>query len=305
MSTPDLHIVTGAFGYSGKYIARRLLDAGKRVKTLTGHPERPSPFGEQVKAVPFHFDEPERLVESLRGAACLYNTYWIRFARGPLTFDRAVKNTRTLIKAAVEAGVGRFVHLSITNPSQDSPFPYFRGKARIEEALQESGLSYAILRPTVLFGKEDILVNNIAWLLRTMPVFGLMGRGDYRMQPTYVDDLAALAVEQGAQTEDVVMDAVGPEVYRFAELVRLIRRAVHSRALILPMPPAAVLAMSRVLSPLVRDVLLTRDEVGGLMANLLVSADEPTCPTRFSKWLRRHAHELGRQYHSELARHFP
>ncbi len=300
----DLHIITGAFGYSGKYMARRLLAAGKQVKTLTGHSDRPNPFEGKVEALPFDFDEPERLVGNLRGVACLYNTYWIRFERGAMTYDRAVGNTKTLIRSAAEAGVRRFVHVSITQPSEDSPFPYFRGKAEVERALKDSGLSYAVLRPTVLFGVEDILINNIAWLLRHLPVFGIIGRGDYTLQPVYVDDLAALAVEQGERTDNVVMDAVGPDVYTFDELVRLTARAVHSHALIIRVPPAVALAAARLLSVLLRDVVLTRDEVGGLMANLLVSDGPPTCPTRFSDWLRKHANELGKRYHSELARHF-
>ena len=183
MSHSDLHVVTGAFGYSGKYIASLLLQQGRRVRTLTGHPNRPNPFGNRVEALPFHFDNPQELTANLRGAAALYNTYWVRFSRGRTTFDQAVANTRALIRAAADAGVGRFINISITNPAEDSPLPYFRGKAVVERALTESGLSYAILRPTVLFGKEDILVNNIAWLLRRLPVFGVFGSGEYRCRP--------------------------------------------------------------------------------------------------------------------------
>jgi uncharacterized protein YbjT (DUF2867 family) len=319
MPQPDLAIVTGAFGYTGRYITRLLLNragAADRapahtkaapsapVRTLTGHPDRPNPFGSAVEALPFDFDNPEALVEHLRGAAALYNTYWIRFERGDTNFDRAVENSRTLIHAAVEAGVRRFVHISITNPAEQSPFPYFRGKALAERALRESGLSYAIVRPTVMFGGEDILINNIAWLLRRLPVFGVFGNGRYRIQPVHVEDVADLAVALGDGAEDVVADAVGPETCTFDELVTLIRREIESHARIAHVPPALALAAGAALGRVLRDVVITRDEIGGLMANLLVSDDPPTCPTRFSEWLRDHAEELGGEYRSELRRHY-
>jgi NADH dehydrogenase len=304
MSTSDLHIVTGAFGYSGRYIAEQLLQRGYRVRTLTGHPDRPNPFGPQIEVAPFAFDAPVMLVENLRGATALYNTYWVRFTKGRASFDQAIANTEILIRAAVEAGVRRFVHISITNPSERSPLPYFRGKAIVERMLVESGLSYAILRPTVLFGKEDILINNIAWLLRKLPVFGVFGSGQYRIQPVYVADLAASAVEMAGQTENGVLDAVGPETYTFEDLVRLVRSQVGSRARIVHIPPALALATGRVLGWLLRDVVITRDEIAGLMADLLISGEPPSCPTRFSDWLAEHAAEVGTRYASELRRHY-
>ena len=304
MSTPILDIVTGAFGYSGKYITRLLLEKGRRVRTLTGHPHRTNPFSDRVEAAPFSFDDPSALVANLRGAHTVYNTYWVRFSRGTVTFDRAVANTHVLIAAALEAGVRRLVHISITNPSEGSPLPYFRGKALVERTLRESGLSYAILRPTVLFGKEDILVNNIAWLLRTLPVFGVFGAGDYRIQPVYVGDLAALAVGAAERTENLVLDAVGPATYTFLDLVLLIRHQIRSKARIVHIPPSLALAAGRLLGWLVRDVVITPDEIRALMSNLLISHYPPTCQTRFSEWLQSHASQVGVRWASELARHY-
>lgn len=298
----DLHLVTGAFGYTGRNIAPLLLQQGKRVCTLTGHPGRPNPFGEAVEVRPFHFDDPAALLESLRGATVLYNTYWVRFGYAGVSYAQAVANTKLLFAAAREAGVARVVHISITNPSLDSPLPYFRGKAELERALIDSGLSYAILRPTVLFGGGDILINNIAWLLRRSPVFGVFGSGKYQIQPVAVEDLAALAVELGARRDPVVMDAVGPETLAYEELVRLIRDRIGSKSWLLHLPPTLGLAVAKLSGLLVSDVVITREEIDGLMAGLLVSHDPPTCPTRFSEWLTEHARELGREYASELAR---
>jgi len=299
-----LSVVTGAFSFTGRYIAKRLLTAGGRVKTLTGHPNRPNPFGEKVTPVPFNFDNSGALARSLKGAFCLYNTYWVRFNYKGSTFDQAIQNTLTLFRAAKAAGVSRVVHVSITNPSEDSPLPYFKGKAILEKALIESGLSYAIIRPTVIFGREDILINNIAWFLRKFPVFAVPGSGECRIQPVYVEDVAELCVNTGRGTEDVVLDAVGPETYTYEALVRLIADTVGSRAGIIHISPRTVLFFSQLLSFLVGDVILTREEIEGLMAGLLVSSRPPTGKTRISEWLRQNASSLGDRYSSELARHY-
>lgn len=299
----SIHAVTGAFGYSGRHIAARLLERGERVVSLTGHPGRTDPFGGRVEVRALRFESPELVREVLRDVKVLFNTYWVRFEHGSTTFAGAVQNSRTLIRAAGEAGVERVVHVSITNPSLDSPLPYFRGKAEVEQALRASGLSHAILRPAVFFGGRDVLINNIAWLLRRLPVFGLAS-GSYGLQPIHVEDFARLAVEQGASRADATLDAVGPEVLGFRELVELVRGAIRSRALLATVPPGVLLLASRLLGLLVHDVVLTPDEVEGLRRGLLVSRDRPTGETRFTEWLARNAGELGVEWASELGRHF-
>lgn len=304
MEAPELNVVTGAFGYTGKYITRRLLSVGKGVRTLTGHPNRENPFGEQVSVSPFDFDNPSELTKTLRGATTLYNTYWVRFSHGQVTFDKAVENTKTLIKAAEEAGVHRIVHVSVTNASKESPLPYFRGKGLVEKVVVHSRLSYAIIRPTLIFGAEDILINNIAWLLRRFPVFAVPGSGDYRVQPVFVEDVAEIAVSAAHHDESIIVDAVGPQTYTFDELVRLIADNIQSRARIIHLRPGIALFLSRMIGYLLRDVLLTRHEVEGLMSNLLVSESPPTGQTRLSDWLGQNADSVGARYASELNRHY-
>ena len=303
MSHPaPLHVVTGAFGYSGRYIAERLLAEGVRVRTLTHSLDRKNPFGGRIEARPFDWDDPPALASHLRGADVLYNTYWVRFDHDDFHHGGAVENTLKLFEAACAAGVRRVVHVSITNPSEDSDLPYFAGKARLERALRESGLSYAILRPAVLFGKEDILVNNIAWGLRRLPVFGIFGDGSYRLQPIYVDDLAELAVEQGRTGQNLVIDAIGPQTFSYRELVVEIGRIIGRRRRIVSMPAWPAWQLTRLLGGIVGDVILTRDEIAGLMADLLVTDSLPAGRTRLTDWAERHADSLGRRYTSELAR---
>ena len=303
MNDNELNVVTGAFSYTGQYITRRLLSVGKRVMTLTGHPGR-NPFGDKVSARPFNFDDPDRLAESLEGATTFYNTYWVRFPYGEITFEGAVENSKTLMRAAMAAGVRRFVHVSITNAAQAPELPYFGGKARVEQALMDSGLSYAIIRPTLVFGPGDILINNIAWMLRRFPVFAVIGSGKYRVQPVFVEDMAKITVEAGQKNENVIIDAVGPETFTFDELVRLIARAIHCRAGIVHAPPLIAYLLSKMIGYLVRDVVLIWDEVEGIQANLLVSDGPPTGETRLSEWLERNSNGVGERYASELKRHY-
>jgi len=298
----NIHMVTGAFGYSGRYIAARLLKRGVAVRTLTNSVDRQNPFGGKVQAEPFHFEHHGKMVAALAGTEVLYNTYWVRFNHDDFTYRAAVENTLKLFAAAREAGVGRVVHISITNPSEESELEYFRGKARLERLLSESGLSYSILRPAVLFGKEDILVNNIAWVLRRLPVFGVFGDGEYRLQPIFVDDLAELAVREGASRGNRVIDAIGPETFTFRALVRTIGESIGKRRPIISVSPGFGYFAASLMGKIVGDVFLTREEVSGLMQNLLCTDSEPAGETKLSEWVRSHADELGVRYASELAR---
>jgi NADH dehydrogenase len=245
-----VNIVTGAFDYTGRYLAGTLLERGAKVKTLTGHPNRPNPFSDAIETAPFSFDNPDALARSLEGAAVVFNTYWIRFPSGDLTFERATSNVKTLIDAASRTGVTRFVHISITNANVDSPLPYFRNKGLVEQYLMRSGLSYAILRPAIIFGSEDILLHNISWMLRRFPLFTIPGHGNYRVQPIFVGDLARLAVEMANERRNLTIDAVGPEIFTFNELVKLLARTVASKARIVHVSPSVELVLAWLFSRL-------------------------------------------------------
>ncbi len=297
-----VHVVTGAFGYTGKYITSRLLDQGIQVRTLTNSLHRPHPFGDTVQAFPYAFDQPDELVRYLTGAEVLYNTYWVRFDHKDFTHAQAIQNTLTLFKAAARAGVRRIVHVSITNPDKGSDLPYFRGKALLEEALMKLGFSYAILRPAVIFGREDILINNIAWVLRRFPVFGVFGDGNYRLRPIYVEDFADLAVAAGKRMAKEVVDAVGPETYTFRALVETIGRLIGASRPIVSVPPSLGYWIAWAIGKWRNDVFLTREEIEGLMRDLLYTDAPSAGTTHLSTWVAAHADELGVRYASELAR---
>jgi len=299
-----LDLVTGAFSYTGRAIARRLLESGRRVKTLTAHPDRSPRLSGAIEADPYTFDEPERLVGAMDGVTTLYNTYWVRFERGQTTFAQAVRNSRTLFEAAREAGVRRIVHISIAKADAAPTLPYYVGKAQVERELAAVEVAHSIVRPTVVFGHGDVLVNNLAWLLRRFPVFAIPGSGGYGVRPVHVDDVARLCVEAAAGEGNGSVDAVGPETFTFREWVALVRDAVGARARLVHVPAPLVPPVTGVIGRVVGDVLLTREELTGLMAGLVTTQGPATGRIAFSDWLAEHASEVGRHYAAEVRRHF-
>jgi len=299
-----MNVVTGAFGYIGRYIARHLLHLGEPVKTITTHPDKPNPFGGAVEAFPYNFDRPERLIASLRGASTLYNTYWIRFEYGGATFRQALRNTVTLFECAKKAGIRKIVHISVTHAAVGSDLPYYSGKGLQERAVIDSGVPYSIVRPTLVFGKEDILVNNIVWMIRKFPVFPICGSGQYRVQPIYVGDLASIAVASARDPGTTILDAIGPETFTFEGLVKLIASKVKPGVRLVRVAPSIGIGLGKIIGFAVRDIVLTGDELRGLMDGLLTSNQAPNGTTCFSEWLESNRDGIGRSYSSEMRRHF-
>jgi uncharacterized protein YbjT (DUF2867 family) len=300
----DLDVVTGAFSFTGGFIARRLIADGRRVRTLTNHPDRPGAKDLEVEVAPLQFDDQEQLTESLRGADVLYNTYWVRFPHQRFSFGQAVANTGVLMSAAAAAGVRKVVHISVSNPSIDSPLAYYAGKAQTENAVRESGLAWAIVRPTLVFGPGDILINNIGWLLRRMPVFLIADLGQYRVQPVAGEDVADIAVWAAGQPDNVTVDAAGPDILTYLDLVDEVAIAVGRRPRYVYVPPNLLTTAGKLVGLAVRDVVLTKQELEGLMAELLVSTEPPRGARRLDDWLLRQSETLGVRYASELDRHF-
>ena len=221
-----------------------------------------------------------------------------------MRFGEAVANTRILVGAARDAGVRKVVHISVSNPAEDSPLDYYAGKARTERAVRESGLPYAIVRPTLIFGQGDILINNIAWLLRRLPVFGIPGRGDYRVQPVAGEDVAEIATWAAEQSDNVTVDAAGPDIVYYSEMVESIAIAVGRHPRFVYMSPRATLRVAKLIGRFVNDVMLNEPELEGLMQELLVSQERPRGTRRLDNWLLTNADTVGTQYASELDRHW-
>jgi NADH dehydrogenase len=298
-------VVTGAYSFTGRFIARRLMAQDRPIRTLTNHSQRPGTEDIRAEVAPLQFTNRDSLVESLRGAEVLYNTYWVRFNHGRTRFGEAVANTRILVGAARDAGVRRVVHISVSNPSEESPLDYYAGKARAERAVRESGLSWAIVRPTLIFGQGDILINNVAWMLRRFPIFGIPGNGEYRLQPVAGEDVAEIATWAAEQVDNLTVDAAGPDIVYYSEMVESIAIAVGRHPRFFYMSPRnAMRAVNLIGRFLVNDIVLNEPELEGLMSELLVSHERPRGARRFDNWLLSHAEMIGREYASELARHW-
>jgi NADH dehydrogenase len=235
----------------------------------------------------------------------------VRFSHGSATRESAVANTRTLFDAAARAGIERIVYVSILHADTASPYPYFSGKGELERHLAATGVPYAIARPAILFGSSaglgvtaSVLLNNIAWLLRHLPVFGIGDGGGYRLRPIHVDDLARLCVELGGRTDNVTLDAVGPDSPTFREMVTATRAATGSRSLLVPAPGWLIPPLSAVLGAALRDVLLTSEEYRAMAAGLATSDAPSTGQRSLMDWIASHGNELGRTYANELNRHY-
>jgi uncharacterized protein YbjT (DUF2867 family) len=304
MQQQGIDVVTGAFSFTGRFIARRLLEQERRVRTLTNHPKRSGTEDITAEVAPLQFSDRAALVESLRGADVLYNTYWVRFNHGRTRFGDAVANTRILVGAARDAGVRKVVHISVSNPSEDSELDYYAGKARAEQVVRESGLAWAIIRPTLIFGSGDILINNIAWLLRRLPIFGIPGRGDYRLQPVAGEDVAEIATWAAGQVDNVTIDAAGPDTIYYSEMVESIAIAVGKHPRFIYLSPRNAVRAARLIGRFVNDVTLIEAELKGLMQELLVSQERPRGTRRLDNWLLSSAETIGVNYASELDRHW-
>jgi NADH dehydrogenase len=201
--------------------------------------------------------------------------------------------------------VRRIVHISIANPAIDSPLPYYRGKGLVERALAETAVPYSIVRPTWIFGGErrDVLANNIAWILRHMQVFALPAAGATRCSPSMSRTSRGSASRP--PTADPTSSLTPPARRRLpsTNYVQGVRRALRRRAPIIHVPPVIMAHAARALGLLLRDVVLTPDEISGLTSGLLVSHQEPLGRIAFSEWLAAHSGSIGCAYANELERH--
>ncbi len=300
-----LAVVTGAFSYVGSAVARELRSRGWRVHTLTNR--RAPPGAEAVTSAPLRF-EADHLARETAGADAFVNTYWVRLPHGGQDFSSAVANSEALVRAAAKAGVGRFVHVSVSNASLDSTLGYYAGKARVDAIVRASGLPHAIVRPTLVVGENDVLTNNVAWCLRRFPVFLLPGGGDYRLQPVTLADTGRIVADAVEATGDldhaIDIDAAGPDTWTFGEYVRLVARACRVKRAIVGAPAGLALAALRAVGPFVRDVVLTREELAGLEQELLVSHAPPLGRESVEAWCLAHGPSLGRRYANDMRRHF-
>ena len=290
-------VVTGAYAQTGAAIAAILARQGRAVRTLTRARPGPDP--------PYPVIDPslddEAMVAALRGCEVVYSTLWARFgARGG--FAPLVEHNLRIARAAREAGARRWVQVTVANLDKGRGLPYWDGKAELEAGLRAVGIPCSFVRPTLVFGPDDTLVNNAAWAMRHLHALPLAGPGRHRVRPVFVGDLAALCVRHGGLEGQQAQDAVGPETFTYRELMATVREALGVRAALVRLPRRAAWLAGKLGRPFVRDTVLTWNEVRSLERELYWTDGPATGPTRFSAWVRANADGLGRRWRSQRKR---
>lgn len=306
------NLVTGSFSFSGKFITNELLKTGERVETFTNHPVTTNPNYSKITIKQYVFNDFNALVENFKGVDTFFNSYWIRFPYGSTSWMDAIRYSKDLFKACKLAGVKKIVHISVTNPKINSPYAYFKGKAIVEDLLKKSGVPYTILRVAWMFEEGDILTNNIAWILRHMPIFGIFGKGEYKIQPVSLKTLGKVAIENrylGDKTINInkTIDVIGPETLTYKEYVSLINRTIHAKTILFPFPWFAIqipIFVSKVIGFALHDRLLTKDEIYSLKDNLLLTDSPPIGNVSFKKWLEKNKNNIGLKWANEVKRHY-
>ncbi|MGC4113287.1 MAG: epimerase [Myxococcales bacterium] len=293
-------VVTGAFSYIGAAVAAELVSRGYEVSTLTN---RTPPPGSKIRAAPLRFDS-RHLQDQLVGADLFVNTYWVRIPYAGESFQNAVDNSAVLFAAAAAAHVGRVVHVSVSNPTSGLNLGYYAGKAKVEERLRASRLSWGIVRPTLVVGPGDVLTNNIAWLLRRFPFFPVPNGGLCKLQPVTLADTARIVADVAQGTEAAEVDAAGPEAMTFWDYVQMIADACRLSRLLVSLPGWLSLGGLSLIEPLLGDVVLTEEELLGLEQELLLSHEPPLGTQSVRHWLQQNAESLGRAYVNDVRRHF-
>jgi NADH dehydrogenase len=232
------------------------------------------------------------------------NTYWIRIPWGGQTFDTAVHNSKLLLGAAKEAGVARVVHVSVSNAALGTNLGYYAGKNRVESYIRAELDNYAIVRPTLVVGPNDVLSNNIAWFLRHFSFFPVPDGGGCRMQPITLADTARIIVEAGESQENQQIDAAGPDIMSFREYLLLLQTACGVRRWMPAVPGWLALLILKPIEVLLRDIVLTKEELLGLEQELLVSKQAPLGTAHVDEWLMANGSAMGRTYVNDLRRHF-
>jgi uncharacterized protein YbjT (DUF2867 family) len=223
----SLVTVFGGSGFVGRHAIRALAKEGWRVRAgvrrpdLAGHLQPMGAVG-QIQPVQANVRFPASVLRAAEGAAAVVNLVGILAKSGAQTFDAVhVEGARAVAKAAKQAGVKMLVHVSALGADRNSKAVYGRTKASGEAAVLEQFPDAIILRPSLVFGPEDQLFNRFAGLAQVSPLLPLIGGGQSKLQPVYVDDVAAAigAVCAGKATPATIYELGGPDIVTLRELL--------------------------------------------------------------------------------------
>jgi uncharacterized protein YbjT (DUF2867 family) len=262
--------LAGGSGFIGRAIARRLLAGGGiTVRVLTRNPEKARAHFDLpgVEFVSADIAQPASLKDALAGVSTIvdaiqFDGYPVENPQRGLTFERIdYGGALALIDAAKQAGVAQFIYISGAAADENSAHPAFRAKGRAERAIRESGLTYTIFRPSLVYGPQDKVVNGLARALRYAPVFGVPGTGRQKVQPLLVDDFAAcVMLAVSGRGRNGTYDIGGPDLMTFDEMMRIIMDASGHRRPLFHIPETIMRTVGGLLEKLPKP-MLSRDAV--------------------------------------------
>ncbi|MEP6678231.1 MAG: complex I NDUFA9 subunit family protein [Betaproteobacteria bacterium] len=265
-------LVLGGTGFVGRHLIPRLCAAGHRVTAIARRREeaRHLILLPTVQVVEGDSLDPRELDARLRHASAVVNLVGILNERERETFAAVhVDGARTVVDACARGGVARLVHMSAINADPDGPSRYLRSKGEAEAIVAASGLDWTIVRPSVIFGREDAFLNLFAKLLKAFPVLPLAAP-DARFQPVFVGDVAQCLAQALVDDRTILQryNLCGPHVYTLKQLVRYVGAQTGNRRPVLGLGPALSKLQARVLellpgTPMSRDNLasMARDAV--------------------------------------------
>jgi uncharacterized protein YbjT (DUF2867 family) len=278
--------IFGGSGFVGRYVARRMAQAGWRVRVAVRRPNeaifvRTYGVPGQVEPIACNIRDDASVAQALAGADAAVNCVGILAEAGANRFEAVhAEGAGRIARAAAAAGVGRLVHVSAIGADPGSPSAYARSKAAGEAAVRAAFPGAVILRPSIIFGPEDQFFNRFAAMTRTSPVLPVVG-GTTRFQPVHVDDVAA-AAERAIRTDVApgVYELGGPETLSFADLMRRMLAEIRRRRIVLDLPFWVARPIATILDGvqaatlgLFHNGMLTRDQLRNLARDNVVAPD--------------------------------
>jgi uncharacterized protein YbjT (DUF2867 family) len=267
--------VFGGTGFVGRRVVHHLRVSGTRVRIVARHRGLSEDDGIEQVAADAH---DERSAEAaVAGADCVVNAISLYVERGTDTFHSVhVETAAKIARAARQAGIRRFVHVSGIGANTASSSPYIRSRGEGEAAVQTAFPGAVIVRPAVMFAPDDAFLTTILRLLQSLPAYPIFGDGRARLQPVYVDDVAAAIAQilRQSQKPHLIYELAGPRVYSYEELLRTIARIAGLRPVLMRMPFAFWEALAGVAEMLPRP-LLTRNQVELMRIDTTASESQP------------------------------
>jgi uncharacterized protein YbjT (DUF2867 family) len=234
--------VFGGTGFLGRRVVRHLRQDGFSVRIASRHPDTGRPNDPQLQSIKANIHAERSVADALAGAYGAVNAVSLYVEHGPATFHSLhVESAQRVATQARRAGAERLVHVSGIGADAASPSLYIRKRGEGELAVRGAVADAILIRPAVMFGPDDAFLTTVLKLLDRLPIYPMFGRGLTKLQPAYVEDVAEAITRALQRTGEhvITFECVGPRIYSYEELLRVIAHEAKLRPRLIPMPFAA------------------------------------------------------------------